>query len=143
MRVLAIDLGLRTGFALFGSDGLLHSYRSTHFQSRAAMKRAAWDVIAEFEPTSVVAEGDANLASVWRKVAEKQGAEFELVVAETWREEILHPRQRRDGATAKAAAMELALDIIDAGSAPAPTGELTTDVAEAILIGQWAVDRPR
>lgn len=141
MDVLAIDLGLRTGFAAFEGRRLV-AYRSTHFANRASLKKAVWDVLGEFgPPRHVVAEGDAQLAEVWRKAAVKRGISFELVDAETWRQDVLLPRQRRSGLCAKDAAMGLAREIIDAGTAPAPVGEMTSDVAEAILIGHWASQR--
>lgn len=137
--LLAIDLGLRAGFAVFDDCGELVSYRSTHFPSYAAMKKAAWGVLRGVDGLAhVVVEGDKNLAALWRKPAEKQGLLFESVTPETGREVLLLPRQRRDSATAKRAADELAARLIANSPAPAPTGTLTSDVAEAILIGAWA-----
>ncbi len=41
-RLLAVDLGVRCGLAVFGADGRLLSYRSTNFGSVARMKNAVW-----------------------------------------------------------------------------------------------------
>lgn len=138
--LLAIDLGLKTGFAVFGHDGELISYRSTRFPSAAAMKKASWGLLREVEHLAhLVVEGDKALATIWRNVASKQAVAFEIVRPETWREGILHPRERRSSVAAKKAAFELADKVIRASEAPAPTGDLTSDVAEAVLIGLWAV----
>ncbi len=139
MSLLAIDLGLKTGFAVYSELGELVAYRSTRFPSTAAIKKAAWGVLRDIdELTHVVVEGDRLLAAIWRKVAEKRGLAFQVVTPETWRAVVLHPRERRDGSAAKKAAFELGEEIIRASDVPAPTGCLTSDVVEAVLIGQWA-----
>ena len=138
--LLAIDLGLKTGFAVYGPCGQLRSYRSTRFPNHAAIKRAAWRVLCEIEDlTLVVMEGDARIADVWRKVARKRGAAVVMVAPHTWREVLLAPRERRSGVAAKRAADRIARELIAQSPAPLPTGRLTSDVAEAVLIGRWAV----
>lgn len=137
--LLAIDLGLKAGFAVYESHGELISYRSTRFPSTAAMKKAAWGVLRDIDGLQhVIVEGDRLLAAVWRKVAEKRGLTFEIVRPETWRAVVLLPRERRDSATSKKAAFTHADEIIRASDVPAPTSQLTSDVAEAVLIGRWA-----
>jgi hypothetical protein len=138
-RLLAIDLGHRSGFAVFGDDGRLHSYRSTNFGSARRMKQAAWGVLSDVDDLAwVVAEGDRNLADVWEKTAGKFSAEYLLTNAEEWRRELLYKRQRRSGALAKDAADELAREVIEWSNADRPTS-LRHDAAEAILIGLWGV----
>ena len=133
------DLGLKTGFAVYDATGALVSYRASRFPSFAAMKKAAWGVLESYAPLAhVVVEGDKNIAAIWRKAAEKQGLSFRTVSAETWREDVLLPRERRDAASAKKAAADLAEQLIRKSRAPAPTGILTSDVAEAVLIGRWS-----
>lgn len=141
--LLAIDLGLKAGFAVYDERGELIAYRSTRFPSTAAMKKASWGILREVEGlTAVVVEGDRNLAAIWRKVAEKQGVAIRSVAPEVWRAELLLPRERRSSADAKKAAFVLADAVIRDSDVPAPTGDLTSDVAEAVLIGLWAaVDR--
>lgn len=139
MRLLAIDLGLRTGFALY-EDGRLVAHRSTRFPSRSAIKSAAWSVLREFGPLDeVVAEGDRLIGELWQKVAEKQNATFRLIGAETWRDELLYAREQRGSSVAKQSAVELAHAVIEDHGAPRAYGELNDDVAEAILVGLWAV----
>lgn len=142
MRLLAIDLGLRTGFAVYDA-GVLVRYSSTRFPSRAALKKAAWGVLREIDAVDrVVAEGDRKLAEIWERAASKQGAEFICIDADRWRGELLFDRERRGAHVAKQSAMDLASLVIDHDEAPRPRGLLTDDVAEAILIGLWACGRP-
>ena len=138
--LLAIDLGLRCGFAVFEVDGELLAYRSTHFANRKALKDSVWGILKEIDDLAhVVVEGDKALAEIWRKVAEKQGMSFQIVPPEVWRADMLTTNQRADAKTAKETADRLALEIIEKSeAAPAPKGELTNDVCEAILIGAWA-----
>ena len=137
-RLIAIDLGLKSGLAVYDQRGLL-SYRATRFPSARAIKRAAWAVLCEVDALAhVFVEGDKDLAAHWRRAAEKQSLSFQSVRPEQWREGVLLPRQRRAGTIAKRAAMSLAHELIRASAAPAPKVPLTSDVAEAILIGYWA-----
>jgi hypothetical protein len=137
--LLAIDLGLRTGVAVFGSDGRLVRYRSQHFGSKDALRRGATRVLAEAGSVRhLVVEGDLALGRIWGRGAERAGAEVHLVAAERWRTALLHPSQRRDSATAKRNADLLARATIDWSGAPRPTS-LRHDAAEAICIGLWGV----
>lgn len=138
-KLLAVDLGVRCGLAIYGAHGRLSSYRSTNFGSVARMKSAVWGIMRGVdELCQVVAEGDRNLAQAWEKAATKQGADFTLIGAEVWRDELLLPRQQRSGADAKEAADQVAREVIDWSGADRPTS-LRHDAAEAILIGLWGV----
>ena len=137
--LLAVDLGFRSGLALFGRDGRLIWYRSTNFGSRARLKKAAYGVLRQIDALSrVVAEGDATLGDIWQKNAEKCGAYFKRIHAEIWREELLFERHRRSGQEAKARADFLARQVIEWSGLPRPTS-LRHDAAEAILVGLWGV----
>ncbi|MBT4053225.1 MAG: hypothetical protein HOE73_09060, partial [Bacteroidetes Order II. Incertae sedis bacterium] len=41
-RLLAIDMGLRAGLAVFGRDGKLIWYRSRNYGNRSRLKKAAY-----------------------------------------------------------------------------------------------------
>ena len=141
MRILAIDLGLRTGFALY-EDGVLVRHWSSRFPSKAAIRKGAWNVLRDLGTLErVVAEGDRLLGEIWEKAATKQGAAFECIDAGVWRRELLYDREQRGSSTAKKSALELALLVIEEDGAPRPASELRDDAAEAILIGLWAVGR--
>ena len=136
--ILAIDLGLRTGFAFYRGESLL-SYRSTHFQNVAALKKSVWSILSSYDDLAVViAEGDRHLAQIWEKAAQKQGIDFEVVSADIWRADLFSANERESGARAKEVAHTRALEIIEASGAANPVAPLTSDVAEAIVIGYWA-----
>jgi hypothetical protein len=136
-EIVAIDLGLRCGFAAFDVDGNLLTYRSTNFGSRGRLRKAAWGVLNDYaEVSELVTEGDRNLSNIWRSVAEKRGIEVVEVAPETWRKSLLDARFRRTGSDAKQAAGELAREYIEYCSLPRPTS-LRHDAAEAVCIGLW------
>lgn len=136
--ILAVDLGLRCGLARFHSDGNLDWFRSQHFANVAAVKRAVFDIIHSAEVQILVVEGDKRLAAIWQKIAEKQDLAFLHPSPERWRTDVFVPRERRRGSDAKAAARVLAEKII-LGSGVARRHSPTTDAAEAICLGHWAV----
>ncbi|GAB4154695.1 MAG: hypothetical protein Fur005_06690 [Roseiflexaceae bacterium] len=137
--LLAIDLGLRTGLALYGSDGKLRSYRSHNFGSPARLKKGAWAVLNDPGDLEVVViEGGGDLAEIWLRVVEKRNLRALLINAETWREKLLYAREQRSGAEAKQHADELARRVIEWSNATRPTS-LRHDAAEAILVGLWGV----
>ena len=66
--LLAVDLGLRTGLALFGEDGRLRWYRSQNFGSTPRLRRGAHGIfVANPEVAVVVLEGGGPLAGLWEK----------------------------------------------------------------------------
>lgn len=135
---MAVDLGLKTGLAVYSADGRLQSYRSQNYGSRERLKRgaeAALDAVAEVRWLAV--EGDAALGRVWGRAAQRRGATWTAVSADQWRAVLLHPSERRTGADAKRHADRLARLVIDCSGAAKPTS-LRHDAAEAILAGLWA-----
>lgn len=137
--LLAVDLGLRTGLALYGADGRLRWYRSQHYGSNAQLKRGAWGVLNDLpEVRHLVLEGGGTLADLWAKEGLRREVEVQRVDAGTWRRVLLYPRERRAGTDAKAHADRLARRVIDWSGAARPTS-LRHDAAEAILVGLWGV----
>lgn len=137
--LLAVDLGLRCGLALYDGRGQLRWYRSQHFGSRAQLKRAVYGVMRPIEGLSALAlEGDRGLGELWARLARKWDVEVMYLGAETWRAELMLDRHQTSGQAAKARADELARLVIERGLAPNPTS-LRHDAAEAILIGLWGV----
>jgi hypothetical protein len=137
--LLAVDLGLRTGLALFGEDGRLRWYRSQNYGARSRLRRAVPGVL---EPLAglhcIVVEGDRALAEVWTREAERRGATSRVIAAETWRRVLLKDRDQRSGEQAKRNADVLARRVIEWSGAQRPTS-LRHDAAEAVLIGLWGV----
>lgn len=139
--LLAVDLGLRAGFALYRGDGRLVSYRSQNFGARSRLRRAIPGILARQAPAlaAVALEGPRPLAELWRAEARRRQLQTLHLSAETWRERLLLARQQRGGSMAKRSAVELAPRIIAWSGAPLPTGPLRHDAAEAVLVGLWAV----
>lgn len=139
MSLLAVDLGVRTGLALFGQDGRVRWYRSQNFGSAARLRRGA-PAILDAEPTlsRVVIEGGGSLAQMWTAESVRRGLVVRQVSAERWRELLLLPREQRSGAQAKQTADTLARRVIEWSGAPRPTS-LRHDAAEAVLVGMWGV----
>jgi hypothetical protein len=139
--LLAIDMGLRTGIALYSGDGRLVWYRSQNFGTPARLKRGAHSILGDLPDVShIVIEGGGHLADIWEKEAERHGRVVIRTRAEEWRREILYQRQQRSGPQAKRSADDVARRVIEWAGAPKPTS-LRHDAAEAILVGLWAVVR--
>ena len=135
--LLAVDLGVRTGFACFGEDGRLRWYRSQNFGAAARLRRAIPGLLANPDDLArVVIEGGGPLAEAWRVEAGRRGVLFQRVSAEEWRSLFLLPREQQSGPAAKAVAGRLARRVIEWSGAPRPTS-LRHDAAEAILVGLW------
>lgn len=137
-NLLAVDLGVRTGLALFGGDGRLRWYRSQNFGTRGRLKRALPGLLADGAPAYVVLEGGGDLAAMWTHAAESRGIGVVRVQAHDWRQQLLYQREQRSGADAKAHADTLARRVIAWSGAAKPTS-LRHDAAEAILVGLWGL----
>ena len=108
-KLLAVDAGVRTGLALFGSDGKLLWCRSKNFGSLSRLKRGAATILRDIQGLSqLVVEGFGTQAEPWRREAGRLGLACNLVSAETWRRELLLARQQTSGSQAKLHAEALA-----------------------------------
>lgn len=137
--LLGIDLGLRTGLALYGQDGRLCWYRSHNFGTTARLRRGVRSVLDTHPHLAwLVLEGGGPLADVWKREAERRCISVRQISAETWRQQFLYPRQQRSGVQAKDSADVLARRVIAWSNVRRPTS-LRDDAAEAILIGLWGV----
>jgi hypothetical protein len=137
--LLAIDLGVRTGFACFGDDGRLRWYRSQNFGDAARLRRAIPRLLGDPDDlTRIVIEGGGPLVAAWASEAERRSLLVRQVSAETWRALFLLPREQRSGAQAKLVAGRLARRVIEWSGAARPTS-LRHDAAEAVMVGLWGV----
>lgn len=137
--LLAVDLGLRTGLALYTSAGELSWYRSQNYGSSARLKRAIYGILQDLPSLRyLVVEGGGPLAVAWTREAERRNVRVLTLQAERWRQEILLPRDRRGSHRAKERAEDLAPRVIAWAGGKAPTS-LRHDAAEAILIGLWGL----
>lgn len=138
-KLLAVDLGLRTGLALYTDEVRLEWYRSHNFGSISRLKRAAYTIIRDIPGlTRLVIEGGGDLAQPWLREAARRGLQVSVIGAEAWRNHLMNPRDHRGSARAKASAEELAPSVIEWARGKRPTS-LRHDTAEAILIGLWGV----
>ena len=137
--LLGVDLGLRTGLAMYGRDGRLIWYRSQHYASPARLKKAVYGIFNDHPRLfRIVIEGGGLLADIWEKEAAKRAVPISQISAETWRRDLLYPREQRNHKGAKINAGILARKIIEWSGAKRPTS-LRHDAAEAILAGLWGV----
>lgn len=137
--LLAVDLGLKTGLALYGEDGKLRWYRSKNFGTTARLKRAVYGALKEIPGLAMlVIEGGGGIAEIWEHEAARHGIPVCRITAEHWRERLLYPRERRSGAMAKDIATGLAERVIVCSGLRRPTAP-RHDASEAILIGLWGV----
>jgi hypothetical protein len=137
--LLAVDLGLKTGLALYGPDGRCMWYRSQNFGKPDRLRRAVHRLLGELENLSVlVLEGGGPIADIWIHEARRHDIDVRQIGADLWRKALFYPRQHRSGPQAKNAAAPLARRVIEWSGANRPTS-LRHDAAEAILIGLWGV----
>lgn len=137
--LLAVDLGLKAGLAIYGEDGRLTAYRSHNFGSAARLRRGAPAILAGLADAATLAlEGGGQLAAIWEAAAARRQLPVLRIGAEVWRQQLLYPREQRSGSSAKHHADLLARRIIEWSGAPRPTS-LRHDAAEAIVLGLWAV----
>ena len=137
--LLAVDLGLSTGIALFDDAGRLCSYRSHHLPDKSSFRRWVNSTLQEFsELQYVIIEGGGDLAEIWKKALAKRNIRLKLINAGTWRQEFLLPREQRSGSRSKEVAIEMAMELIR-NSSVKNKGSLRHDTAEAIMTGLYGV----
>jgi hypothetical protein len=139
--LLSVDVGLRTGMAVYDRRGRLTAYRSRNFGTADRLRRGVRAMLSGRSGVAfVVTEGGGPLADIWSKEAERNGIGILRIHAEDWRKRLLLPREQKSGEQAKHNADALARRIIDWSGAPRPTS-LTDDAAEAIAAGLFGVLR--
>lgn len=137
--LLAVDVGLKTGLALYDRDGRLIWYRSHNFGTIARLKRAVRNLFNNIpDLTCLVVEGGGSLADIWVNEARRRHLWAHQISAEEWRHQFLYLREQRTGPLAKQRADGFARRVIEWSDAPRPTS-LRHDTAEAIMIGLWGV----
>jgi len=135
--LLAVDIGVKTGLALYGQDGRLLWYRSQNFGTAERLRRGVHGVLDTLPHLAwLVLEGGGPLADIWIHAATRRHIPVRQLSAEAWRRQFLYAREQRSGAQAKASATDLARRVITWSGARRPTS-LRDDAAEAILIGLW------
>ena len=135
--LLAVDIGVKTGLALYGQDGRLLWYRSQNFGTAERLRRGVRGVLDTHPHLAwLVLEGGGPLADIWIHAAARRYIPVRQISAEVWRRQFLYAREQRSGIQAKESATDLARRVITWSGARRPTS-LRDDAAEAILIGLW------
>ena len=139
--LLSVDLGVKTGLAMFSSDGRLLWFRSQNFGNAARLRKAIpWLLNEEEELSHLVIEGGGPLLKIWDSFLEKRNIQVIKAMADHWRRDLLLDREQRRAKPAKASAMVYARRVIEKLSDHKATS-LNEDAAEAILIGLWAAKK--
>jgi len=137
--LLAVDLGVRTGLALYGRDGRLAWARSKNFGTTSRLRRGVRSLLEELPDLEwVVLEGGGRLAELWEREARRREIGVIRVSADRWRRAFLTPRQRAGSRLAKKNAGVLARRVIQERGRVGPTA-LRHDAAEAVLVGLWGL----
>lgn len=137
--LLAVDLGLKTGLALYEHDGRLSWYRSKNYGSTQRLRKDIKNMISSIPGLSyIVVEGDRRLAEYWEREAVRFGIPVRNINAEHWRKTLLYQREQKSGFQAKLHADMIARKVICWSRLKGSTS-LRHDAAEAIMIGLWAV----
>ncbi len=135
--LLGVDLGLRTGLALYDDMGRLAWYRSRHFGTTTQLRAGVYAILNELPGLGwLVLEGGNAYGDIWRREAMRREIQVLQIDAADWRARLLYPRQQKSGSAAKQHAGDLARQVIAWSGAARPTA-LRHDTAEAILIGLW------
>jgi len=136
--LLAIDLGVKAGLAMYSSGGKLLWYRSQNYGSKSRLKIAIPNLLAEENLRYLVIEGGGPLLKMWKQEVERKNIEIITTMADDWRKDILLNREQRSGKDAKQNAITYAHQVINHMAENRATS-LTDDAAEAILIGLWGM----
>ena len=147
--LVAVDLGLRTGLALYSDDGRLLEYEHAIFESEEGLQASCVKLMADWEAkyqshgdksyhiTHVAIEGaDVALRSVWRSIVEDVlHCQMLLVKPEEWRSDLLLAKEQTSGEAAKEASRLIARQLVADYGGMLHEGKFPTDVAEAVLLG--------
>lgn len=138
---LAIDAGVKTGFALFSDQGTLLKFSSHNYGSMGCLKRDMKRFFILCDPLdAIIIEGGGNIAQAWRKEAECRNIDVIAFHAETWRREMFKISDPTKTKAVKELAIQTARKIIADAGLPLPK-TLMADAAEAILAGYWAIKK--
>lgn len=137
--LLAIDLGVKTGLALFNDQGKLVWYRSHNYGNKRRLKNNISEIFHSLPGLSnLVIEGGGPIAELWKSKAVRYNLPTIQVFAEEWRKELFFDRQIRNGPMAKQNAIVMARKVVTWSGIKKATA-MRHDTAEAILVGLWGV----
>lgn len=139
--LLAVDLGVKTGLALYNSDNQLLWYKSQNYGNKSRLRQDIHNLMNQHHDLSyLVIEGGGALCDLWMKEADKRRIPCLRIYAEEWRKKFFFRKEMTNGDVAKKNASELARKVIKLTGGKNPTS-LVHDAAEAILIGLWGLHK--
>jgi hypothetical protein len=153
--LVAVDLGLRTGLALYSEEGRLLEYQNAIYGSAEELRVGCLALLAEWEAkyqqavdeddevisyriSHVALEGaDVALKALWRDMIHDHlnDAHILLVKPEEWRADLLLSKEKASGEAAKEASRLIARQLVADYGGRLHKGKFPTDVAEAVLLG--------
>eukprot|EP00549_Striatella_unipunctata_P016234 CAMPEP_0118691036 /NCGR_PEP_ID=MMETSP0800-20121206/10454_1 /TAXON_ID=210618 ORGANISM="Striatella unipunctata, Strain CCMP2910" /NCGR_SAMPLE_ID=MMETSP0800 /ASSEMBLY_ACC=CAM_ASM_000638 /LENGTH=195 /DNA_ID=CAMNT_0006588765 /DNA_START=8 /DNA_END=595 /DNA_ORIENTATION=- len=126
-NLLAVDLGMKAGAAVFDRSG-------------AVLTVESHELIKNYTIGHVVIEGaDRQLFAHWKTAIEEASSSIKLarIVASEWREDFLTKKEKKVTTKAKKAAALIARQILkDSGY---KKKKLSSDASEALCIGRYAI----
>lgn len=138
-HLLALDLGLRFGWACYQQDSRLVAYGSHHCGQANKLNSVAYQSIIRLpKGSALIVEGGGDLLKYWTKYALKYDIDLFNIHAERWRTDCLPARCLNDGKRAKKEAINLSQSLILSRAGRGATS-LRHDTAEACLIGWWGL----
>lgn len=136
--LLAIDLGVKTGWASYSQSGKLLDYGSHNYGNASRLKKAVYPLLTNFDGLHyLVIEGGGKLTKYWVKVARQLDIEVTQTHAHAWRKDLFRQKNMTNTKHMKQHAEEKAREIIEDAGLSQPK-RLKHDAAEAIMIGYWA-----
>lgn len=139
--LLSVDLGVKTGLAMYSSQGRLIWYRSQNFGNKVRLKKGIPGILNPDDGIDyVVIEGGGPLRKIWDAHLDRKNIEVMHIMAEDWRSDLLFEREQRSGKKAKEKALQYAERVIEKCS-DKKIIPLNVNAAEAILIGLWAMKK--
>ncbi len=139
--ILSVDLGIKTGLALFSENANLLWFWSHNFGNRNRLKKGVNNILykisTKWELSLIVIEGSRDIGKIWRKKGTKLDVPVMYVSPERWRGDILGSRNLTAKESKRLAGIYARNIIIESGLSPPKLVNL--DAAEAILIGYWGV----
>ena len=135
--LLAIDLGIRMGWASYTEDGSLTGFGSHNYGSAQRLKKAVYPLLMQFGDVEfLILEGGGKLTKYWAKEARRQSIEVIQTQAHIWRKSLFLQKDITHTSEMKKHADVRARQIIEESRLSQPK-TLMDDAAEAILIGFW------
>ena len=136
--LLAIDLGVRTGWACYTDKGQLYDFGSHNYGSAGRLKKAVYPFLMSFDNLEyLVIEGGGKLIKYWKNAAIQHGIIVMQTHAHVWRKELFLRKKITHSNQMKKHAGNEARAIIEQSELSQPKN-LRHDASEAILTGYWA-----